>query len=1477
MRKTPFDGAKANVQGGRKGPPNVFDLARIPTIKKVVEERKAPVKSTGLGPNRVDTRTPSQKMDQKSVPFTFDRQKGTQTKIRDKSLAVDVPEGFVRSETTGKLYKEPKTSEEEDAIIAEDARHEAKIQAELGVEGKAVTRANRSDIEKATEAQTNISEGFRNLPIVKGVADFIDAPIRALGEMGGPRGPDPAFVKPGQNYGLESLYGPGTQMATNAADTIGRGSAVPQELRTLLDPASDPSQQTGAALNLTGTFAEALLTALGVQQGAGAVKGALGSQPVKNLLAKSPIIQRFNPNALDAQGVPIRGGTNPVSGGQFTPEADDVMARFNNMNLEMGVPSPRDVPNVAAPRPPAMTPDAAYNMRMQALNAMAKRAKDAGDFAGEAKIKATIKQITNEFNAANFPTKTKTKTSKATDPVQPTDEFGPPTNQTSDGSMSYLDNNARAQLKTAKVTKLRALEGELLAKGALNPVEREMLKRIQKRLGAKAAPSAEKAAEVAARTEAIRAGRATTNNPDDLYERFKKWRDEGGDAQEFHQKNGLSEEEGMALGRRRQAEKEALENAAHDAEVAKGTQRMAETMADPSSASDDALREAIEIQKRHVIAHGGRMGFSPSTGEFGALAPTADYEGFVAGLKKLETELARRTGTSPTATAPQPSGVATATGPTRQYMLGGQEGARAKMTFASKEQEALYDLGSAQKTTRRDRGRTQDSPAYKARQERLANATSEELAEASRVYDDVRAQMKGAKDGETHILRPTGKTALKVVDGGQPTPPRPAIRPVAEVASTARANQGMTQPTRIPTKAKPATPPSPVKETVTGKPIAEVQKTAQVQTPGATMPTDADVLRKRLKDAINRKDYATPADRLDAISEARKAVDEADARARTERMKAETSPEQTYREEVFKAAQKKLREGGEIIVQTATRATRFQSKHADLLQWDPRGKTLVMVSGKRKDAIVGDVLDRIAAQVGVKRGPAPVAQVAQGAKVQTKPQPVASPVKEVARPAPVGMDGLTRAQRKAKTNPPKPELPPVHPMAKQKLDDAIERTDVDSLKELLHTGNPRLRAMFEEKTGVKLPKTVRGTHDLLDQLGATKKTVSDALNAGKTVEQARDEAMAAMAKTKPTPVTTKPNPDAIFDQIDKAKEQHPGVLMATRVGDFYEFYGKDAETVAQALEITLTGRQTATRGRIAMSGVPYHAVERYLAKLIEKGHRVALLDQLEDPKLAKGVVSRGVTKVLDPPTAKTAKASDPVKPVAEVVKSPEQAASPIIRAAHTPAKGKTKIPTAKTDANGLTAVQREYILKKLDETDPETTIEIDVPGDGSFKIGGGSMRESFRKVVESKKGVPTERGSNSTRNLIGVPDDATRNQLVKTFGSVEEAAKRLRAEADRIAKLPVSDPAKSQAKKIAKEAEDMAYGDQRLAELAEQAAIKLKKQQAAPEPVILSRKGKIFEIRDDIGEERTINLNHLRRYSLLNKGVYDIALAYSQD
>lgn len=105
----------------------------------------------------------------------------------------------------------------------------------------------------------------------------------------------------------------------------------------------------------------------------------------------------------------------------------------------------------------------------------------------------------------------------------------------------------------------------------------------------------------------------------------------------------------------------------------------------------------------------------------------------------------------------------------------------------------------------------------------------------------------------------------------------------------------------------------------------------------------------------------------------------------------------------------------------------------------------------------------------------------------------------------------------------------------------------------------------------------------------------------------------------------------MMKQYLEIKAQHTDAFLFFRLGDFYEMFFEDAKLAAQELEITLTGRGQG-EDRIPMCGVPYHSAEQYMSRLIEKGYKIALCEQVEDPKQAKGVVKREVVKLLTPGT-----------------------------------------------------------------------------------------------------------------------------------------------------------------------------------------------------------------------------------------------------
>src|SRR4030081_3348918 len=107
----------------------------------------------------------------------------------------------------------------------------------------------------------------------------------------------------------------------------------------------------------------------------------------------------------------------------------------------------------------------------------------------------------------------------------------------------------------------------------------------------------------------------------------------------------------------------------------------------------------------------------------------------------------------------------------------------------------------------------------------------------------------------------------------------------------------------------------------------------------------------------------------------------------------------------------------------------------------------------------------------------------------------------------------------------------------------------------------------------------------------------------------------------------------LMRQYHGIKQQVPNTLLMFRLGDFYELFYDDAVTAARELEITLTARNKEKGQGIPMCGVPYHAAGNYIAKLIQKGYRVAICDQVEEASAAKKLVRREITRIVTPGTA----------------------------------------------------------------------------------------------------------------------------------------------------------------------------------------------------------------------------------------------------
>ena len=107
----------------------------------------------------------------------------------------------------------------------------------------------------------------------------------------------------------------------------------------------------------------------------------------------------------------------------------------------------------------------------------------------------------------------------------------------------------------------------------------------------------------------------------------------------------------------------------------------------------------------------------------------------------------------------------------------------------------------------------------------------------------------------------------------------------------------------------------------------------------------------------------------------------------------------------------------------------------------------------------------------------------------------------------------------------------------------------------------------------------------------------------------------------------------VMQQFWSIKDQYKDCIILFRMGDFYETFEKDAEVTSKILGIALTKRANGAASAVPLAGFPYHSLEQHLHKLLKAGHRIAICEQVEDPKLAKGIVKREVVEVLSPGTA----------------------------------------------------------------------------------------------------------------------------------------------------------------------------------------------------------------------------------------------------
>jgi DNA mismatch repair protein MutS len=216
----------------------------------------------------------------------------------------------------------------------------------------------------------------------------------------------------------------------------------------------------------------------------------------------------------------------------------------------------------------------------------------------------------------------------------------------------------------------------------------------------------------------------------------------------------------------------------------------------------------------------------------------------------------------------------------------------------------------------------------------------------------------------------------------------------------------------------------------------------------------------------------------------------------------------------------------------------------------------------------------------------------------------------------------------------------------------------------------------------------------------------------------------------------------LMRQFYAIKAEHPDKILFFRMGDFYEMFGEDAIKAAPILGITLTSRSHGEAERIPLAGVPHHSADRYLAKLLEKGEKVVVVEQVEDPKTAKGLVKREIVEILTPGTA--------------TIDSPDSNAAPRYLAAvyH---RNETASGMAVLDlTTGMFLVDegdRDSILEQLRVLDPS---EILIPA----AIGRSAFAEEFGIAADGNR---ITEGEDFTFDYKSSVRDLTRHFGVSTL------------------------------------------------------------------------------------------------------------------
>ncbi|MDB4964083.1 MAG: mismatch repair protein MutS [Myxococcales bacterium] len=263
-------------------------------------------------------------------------------------------------------------------------------------------------------------------------------------------------------------------------------------------------------------------------------------------------------------------------------------------------------------------------------------------------------------------------------------------------------------------------------------------------------------------------------------------------------------------------------------------------------------------------------------------------------------------------------------------------------------------------------------------------------------------------------------------------------------------------------------------------------------------------------------------------------------------------------------------------------------------------------------------------------------------------------------------------------------------------------------------------------------------------------------------------------------------------QFLEIKDKHPDAIVLFRCGDFYEMFFEDAVVASRALDLTLTSRDKGKEDAVPMCGVPYHAVRGYIAKLTEQGHKVAICEQTEDPKLAKGLVRREVVRIVTPGIVLDDDVLEPKRPryVLALVPAPRDASEPT----RTPARGardaakRDPAPRETEPVFGLayldattgelsaTVVPATSVIDELSRLAPREVLlapELLAPDEKSAATSRGQHLASLRsryKVPWNPALVPTETDARRELGSLVVIEPAIAFELAHRDLAIRAAA-----------------------------------------------------------------------------------------------------------